>query len=185
MPEAKKGGGGGNGNGHGRVPASIGLRNYLDLDGADVIMPHDDAESTRRFAAAVKDAFVDAERCSVFRYQPDVSRCAPLGRLRTFARPVLWAPLTPPPPAQNVRNQTEHVLMLLANIAGRNHWSWADESDLIVAVRSMTRPFLGRGTAASPLPPQPRCYLALTPRVFVTPIGALQKGVRGVQPLVR
>ena len=47
---------------------------------------------------------MDAERLSVFRFQPD-----------------------------NVRNQTEHVLLLLANIAGRNHLSWADESDLIVS----------------------------------------------------
>lgn len=127
--------------GDARVPQSVGTPNYIDLNNPDVILvrmcpvplanqrmrcarmphapplaasdaifrapvvqPHDDDRSTSDFAEDVKNAFVDAERLSVFRFQPD-----------------------------NVRNQTEHVLLLLANIAGRNHLSWADESDLIVS----------------------------------------------------
>ena len=67
------------------------------------VQPHDDERSASEFAEDIKIAFVDAERLSAYSFQPD-----------------------------NVRNQTEHVLLLLANIAGRNHLSWADESDIIV-----------------------------------------------------
>ena len=36
-------------------------------------MPHDDEASVRRFVDDVKVAFVNAERCSAYRFQPDVS----------------------------------------------------------------------------------------------------------------
>lgn len=72
----RKEGTNGGGDAHDHVPASIGTANYIDLNDPEIILPHDDAASISQFASAVKDAFVDAERCSVFRYQPDVSALA-------------------------------------------------------------------------------------------------------------
>ena len=75
-PKMRKEGTNGGGDAHDHVPASIGTANYIDLNDPEIILPHDDAASISQFASAVKDAFVDAERCSVFRYQPDVSALA-------------------------------------------------------------------------------------------------------------
>lgn len=59
--------------GRGEIPASVGTPNYIDLNDPDIIMPHDDEASVRRFVDDVKVAFVNAERCSAYRFQPDVS----------------------------------------------------------------------------------------------------------------
>ena len=148
--------------GRGEIPASVGTPNYIDLNDPDIIMPHDDEASVRRFVDDVKVAFVNAERCSAYRFQPDVSpprrRAAPR---RAAQRPAPAAHRAPS--LQNVRNQTEHVLLLLANIAGRNHQSWADEGDLIVTVRrSPAPPVSPRAAAALPPSRHPQSVFGLT-----------------------
>jgi hypothetical protein len=102
-------------------------KNYVDLGNPHNLMPHLEQAETDALVDMVKTAFAAAREQCPYTFQEDVRPRPPCTHPKNIAfRPggLTGAPLCL---RQNVRNQIEHITMLLANLTLRHHSIWFED----------------------------------------------------------